>query len=131
MNRVQAVAFAALTAFAGSVHGPALAESKVTPMLKKMLEGVADKEANVVLFDVDPGWVTAHHIHPGELFVYVLEGGLRLEVDGQEAVEYRAGEVFYEVPNIGMVGSNLSTTERAKFIVFQVGEPGKPIMIAQ
>ena len=54
-----------------------------------------------------------------------------MEVDGQEPVEYTAGDAFYELPNLGMVGSNLSTTERAKFIVFQFGEAGQPLMVAQ
>ena len=131
MTRFGRITLSVFAAVGGLAHGPALADSTVTPMLKMMLEGIDNTEANVVLFDVEPGWVTDHHIHPGELFVYVLEGGLRLEVDGQEAAEYSAGEVFYEAANIGMVGSNLSTTERAKFVVFQVGEPGKPLMISQ
>ena len=102
-----------------------------TPVLNTAIEGMPNTEANIVLFDVDPGWKTDHHIHPGQLFVYIMEGGLRLEVDGQEPAEYVAGEGFYELPNIGMVGGNLSATERAKFIVFQFGEAGKPLMVAQ
>lgn len=88
-------------------------------------------EAKILLFDVDPGWKTDHHIYPGQLFVYILEGTLQLDVDGAEPAVYTAGEAFYELPNLGMVGSNLSTTERAKFVVFQFGEAGQPLMIAQ
>jgi quercetin dioxygenase-like cupin family protein len=131
MTQRLVVTCAALVSMAGFAYSPALAENVVMPALKTMLEGMPDTEANVVMFDVDPGWKTDHHIHPGQLFVYVLEGGLRLEVDGKEPEEYRAGEAFYEVPNLGMVGANISTAERAKFIVFQFGEPGKPIMVPQ
>jgi quercetin dioxygenase-like cupin family protein len=125
----------AACAAAGAVLGvamtPAVAETMATPVLNTAIEGMPNTEANIVLFDVDPGWKTDHHIHPGQLFVYIMEGGLRLEVDGQEPAEYVAGEGFYELPNLGMVGGNLSATERAKFIVFQFGEAGKPLMVAQ
>lgn len=109
----------------------AAAETMTTPVLNTTIEGMPNTEANIVLFDVDPGWKTDHHIHPGQLFVYMLEGTLHLEVDGKDPVDYSAGEAFYELPNLGMVGGNLSTTERAKFIVFQFGEAGQPLMVAQ
>lgn len=131
MERRPVAVFAACLVMAGSAFSPALAETMMKPALKTMLAGMPNMEANVVVFDVDPGWKTDHHIHPGQLFVYIMEGGLRLEVDGQETVEYTAGEAFYEMPNIGMTGMNLSTTERAKFVVFQFGDPGKPIMVPQ
>lgn len=86
-------------------------------------------EGLIVLVDVDPGWVAGHHIHPGYLFGYMLEGTLRQEVDGKEPVEYSAGQAFYEPSNVGMIGANASATERAKFIVFQFGEEGKPLMV--
>ncbi len=124
-------ACAAVGAVLGVAKTPAVAETMATPVLNTAIEGMPNTEANIVLFDVDPGWKTDHHIHPGQLFVYIMEGGLRLEVDGQEPAEYVAGEGFYELPNIGMVGGNLSATERAKFIVFQFGEAGKPLMVAQ
>ena len=124
-------ACAAVGAVLGVATTPVAAETMATPVLNTAIQGMPNTEANVVLFDVDPGWKTDHHIHPGQLFVYIMEGGLRLEVDGQEPVEYSAGDAFYEVPNLGMVGSNLSATERAKFIVFQFGEAGQPLMVAQ
>ncbi|MBD3679007.1 MAG: cupin domain-containing protein [Rhodobacteraceae bacterium] len=131
MKLGQAAVFAASVFIAGFIQSPASAENMVNPVLKTMLEEMPNTEANVVVFDVDPGWKTDHHIHPGQLFVYVMEGGLRLDVDGQEPVVYRAGEAFYEVPNLGMIGANVSATERAKFVVFQFGEPGKPLMVPQ
>lgn len=110
---------------------PAVAETVITPVLTTPIEGMPNTEAKVLLFDVDPGWKTDHHIHPGHLFVYILEGGLQLDVDGAQPVAYSAGDAFYELPDHGMVGANLSATERAKFVVFQFGEAGQPLMIAQ
>ena len=123
--------FAAAVIMVGLVHSPAFAETTLKEVLNTMLEEMPNTEGKVVVVDADPGWKTPHHIHPGQLFVYVLEGGLRLEVDGESPVEYKAGEAFYEVPNVGMSGANISTSERAKFVVFQFGEPGKPLMVEQ
>ncbi len=124
-------ACAAVSAILGAALSPAAAETMTTPVLNTVIKGMPDTEANIVVFDIDPGWKTEHHIHPGQLFVYILEGGLRLEIDGRDPVEYSAGEAFYEEPNLGMVGSNVSATERAKFVVFQFGETGQPLMVAQ
>ena len=124
-------ACAAVGAVIGAAMSPAAAETTSTPVLNTVIEGMPNTEANIVLFDIDPGWKTDHHFHPGQLFVYILEGGLRLEIDGRDPVEYSAGEAFYEEPNLGMVGYNLSATERAKFVVFQFGEAGQPLMVAK
>lgn len=129
MTKRITAACAAVALALGAGLAPASAETMTTPALKTMLEGMPDTEANVVTFDVDPGWKTDQHHHPGHLFVYVLEGTLRVDVDGQEPKEFSAGEAFYETPNVSMVGSNASADERAKFIVFQFGEAGKPIMV--
>lgn len=131
MRRHLFTACAAGAAYLAVALVPAAAETAITPVLRTAIQGMPNMEANVVLFDVDPGWKTPYHIHPGQLFVYVLEGTLHLEVDGAEPVDYNAGEAFYELPNLGMTGSNLSTTERAKFVAFQFGEAGQPLMVAQ
>ncbi len=114
----------------GFIAMPAFADTIVTPALKVMIDDMPDTEANLVSFDVDPGWQAGHHIHPGHVFVYVLEGSLHIDVDGEEPVDYGPGDAFYELPNVGMDGGNISTTERTKFIVFQFGEAGKPLMVA-
>jgi quercetin dioxygenase-like cupin family protein len=123
-------ACAAFVASVGFAAFPAFAENMVTPALKTMIEGMPNTEANIVSFDVEPGWVTDHHIHPGHVFVYVIEGALHIDVDGKDPVDYTAGSAFYELPNVGMTGGNLSATDRAKFIVFQFGEAGKQLMVA-
>jgi hypothetical protein len=60
-----------------------LADEEATPLLKQSLEGMDGMEANVVLFNVEPGFETERHIHPGHLFIYVLEGEIEIDVEGQ------------------------------------------------
>lgn len=113
----------ALTAVAG------LGETKLTPVLSTPLKGMEGMEGQVVLIEADPGWETPKHHHPGQLFVYVLEGSLEVAVEGEEPRTIGPGEAVYETPDVPMVGRNASTTEPAKLIVFQVGKAGEPLMV--
>ncbi len=132
MKRKSIALFAAAAALslAGAL-GAAAQESKqtVTMLLNMPLAGIDGKEANVVLFDVDADWNIASHFHPGHIFVYVLEGSIKIEVDGQPEQILAAGEVVYEIPNLNMVASNISSAEGAKILIFQVGDIGEPLTV--
>lgn len=133
MHKLSSIGIIASTLLSAPVlfSNPAVADSETTPVLKQQLQGLDGMEANIVLFNVEPGFETERHIHPGHVFVYVLEGEIEVAVEGEEPVRASAGEAFYELPNKPMVGRNVSSTQGARFIVFQVGEAGKELMIAQ
>lgn len=101
----------------------------VTPLLETPMAGVADKEVNILHISVSPGFVTARHYHPGQLFIYVLDGAVTIEVDGEAPVKLGPGDVFEEPPGRPMVGKNLSSTHGAKLLVVQIGDKGKPLMV--
>ncbi len=128
-----AIAMAAFTSsLAIASQAPAFAESdsNVTKVLTTELEGLPGMEANIVLFEVGPGWSTINHIHPGHVFVYVIEGVVEINVEGRDPSRIEAGDAFHEVPDRPMIATNLSASEGARFVVFQVGEQGKPLMAA-
>ncbi len=102
---------------------------KVTPLLKTPLNGVDGKEVNILHIAVSPGFQTSKHYHPGQLFIYVVEGAVTIELDGQPPVKFGPGDVFEEPPGKLMVGKNLSSTHGARLIVFQIGDKGKPLLI--
>lgn len=105
-------------------------QADTTSILKTTFEDLEGMEANIVRFDVDKDWVTERHIHPGHVFVYVTEGSIEIEVEGQEARTVSAGEAFQEPPDRPMVARTLSS-DGASFIVFQIGPEGEPLMVAQ
>lgn len=105
------------------------AEPVITGLMNMPLSDIAGKDSNVVLFEVGPGWEIANHFHPGHIFIYVLEGSIKVEVDGMEAQIIGAGEVAYEAPDMNMVASNVSSTEGARFVVFTVGDIGEPVTV--
>ena len=125
---ITAIAASVLTSAAALVSTTALGGEKTTPVLKTNLQGMDGMEANIALVEVDPGFQTERHIHTGHVFVYVMEGTVEIDLDGQEPVRVSAGEAVYELPNKAMVGRNASSTEGARFVVFQIGEAGKPLM---
>lgn len=128
---ITAIAASALVSAAALVSTTALGGEKVTPVLKTDLHGMDGMEANVVLFEVDPGFQTERHIHTGHVFIYVLEGTVEIDLDGQDTIRASAGEAVYELPDMPMIGRNASSTEGARFVVFQIGPTGKPLMVPQ
>ncbi len=127
MNRKSLALFAVVVAF--SFVGAQGAAAHVKSLLKTPLTGVAGKEANVVLFDVGPGWKIDNHFHPGHVFVDMIQGSIKIEVEGDPARVIGPGDVLHEFPDRNMVANNISSTKGAKFLVFQVGDIGKPLTV--
>ncbi len=77
--------------------------------------------------DLDPGFVSPRHVHPGEEIVYVLEGTLEYQIEGKPPVTLKAGDVVFipaEAPHsVKNVGSG-SGAELATYVV----EKGKPVV---
>jgi quercetin dioxygenase-like cupin family protein len=98
-----------------------------TILQQKDLDGVAGREVIMYRADVGPAGVAGRHHHPGPELLYVLEGSLILEPEGQPPVTLKAGESSHipakHVHNV----RNASTTGPAKVIVFMVGEKGQAL----
>lgn len=100
----------------------------VKPLLTKDLAGIAGKEAVLLTVEYLPGGASLPHRHDAHVFVYVLEGALVMQVDGQEPKTLGVGETFHENPqDVHRQSRNASATEPAKFLVFIVKDKGKPI----
>ena len=103
-------------------------KAKVTSLVKTSLAGVQGKDVIIKHFELPANYVGGKHWHPGQVFVYVLEGEFTVELD--EGIKtIKAGEVYMETPKVTMRAKNLSTTKPLKIVVFQVGDTGKPMMI--
>ena len=74
-----------------------------------------------------PGGASPPHRHDAQVFVYVLEGELIMQVRGGAKVTLRPGETFYESPDdVHEVSANASKTAPAKFLVFIIKDKGAP-----
>jgi len=99
----------------------------VKPLITEPLSGIPGKEVTVLTVEYLPGGASLPHRHDADVFVYVLEGAVVMQVDGKPQVTVRKGETFRESPtDIHRQSMNASKTEPAKFVVFMVKDQGKP-----
>lgn len=95
--------------------------------MAKELPDFPGKEGMVEIVDFAPGEVSEPHRHNADLFVYVLEGSVVTQVEGEAPKNVNAGEVFYELPtDVHIVSRNASATQTAKLLVFYVKVRGAP-----
>jgi quercetin dioxygenase-like cupin family protein len=100
---------------------------KANPAIKTLIEEpltiAANREARMLTLTVAPGGVSAPHKHPGPVFAYILKGEIENQVDPDQPKTYRAGDFFYEPPlHVHRMLRNLSKTEPAELLIFQMGE---------
>lgn len=129
-TKLLATASIGLAMVLSSATAPA-ADSKdqtvVQSLLTEPLSGIPGKEVTVLTVEYLPGGASMPHRHDADVFVYVLEGAVVMQVDGKEPVTVRKGQTFRENPkDIHRQSANASKTEPAKFLVFMVKDQGKP-----
>jgi quercetin dioxygenase-like cupin family protein len=128
---VPALSAALMAVGAASAHAadaPPPAKAPATPLLlQKDLTGIPNKEGIMLTVQYAPGGTSMPHRHDAHVFVYVLEGSVKMQVDGQPEVTLTAGQTFYEKPSdVHRVSANASTTQPAKLLVFMVKDKDKP-----
>jgi quercetin dioxygenase-like cupin family protein len=110
---------------AGAENAPPSA-SVAQLMMRDLIAGT-DKEVVMLTVTYPPGGASPPHRHDAQVFVYVLEGELTMQVRGSPAVTLRAGQTFYESPDdIHQVSANASNTAPAKFLVVSIKDKAKP-----
>jgi quercetin dioxygenase-like cupin family protein len=105
-------------------------KTTVTPLLSKDLVGMPDQEVTMMTVTLAAGAADSIHRHNAQVFVYVLEGTVLMQVRGQQQVTLHPGETFYEGPeDVHVVGRSASTIEPAKFLAFFVKNKSAPISV--
>jgi quercetin dioxygenase-like cupin family protein len=107
---------------------PASGPAVIQQLLNKELVGVPGRELLMLTVEYLPGGASLPHRHDAQVFVYVLQGAVVMQVAGSPAVTLRKGQTFYEGPNdVHVVSANASKTTPAKILVFIVKDKGKPV----
>lgn len=130
-RRVMQVAAPAVMLTLAAPWADALAaDAKVTPLVAHDLGGLAGKEGLMTLVEYPPGGSTVQHRHDADVFVYVLEGSVVMQVDNDAPVTLGPGQTFHEAPDdLHTVSRNASDTAPAKFLVFFVKNKGAPPLV--
>ena len=98
----------------------------ITLLAARSIPNVPGKRLVSILVEYPPGGASAPHRHDAHVFVYVLEGKLRMQADGQAPVTLAPGETFYESPSdVHRISANASATEPTRFVVFMVKDAGR------
>lgn len=106
-------------------HAPA---PKLANLLRAELEAVEGTEVIVSLVEIPAGTTLPTHYHPGEEFIYVLEGSGFVRLEGEEDIALGAGDVF-KVP-LRKVHTAVTAEHAIKVLVFRVHPEGEPERIA-
>lgn len=86
------------------------------------------REVIQVRVDFAPGAVAGRHTHPGEEIIYVLEGSLEYQVEGNSTVTLKAGEVLF-IPAGTVHSARKVGTMKASELATYVVEKGKPLVV--
>ena len=102
--------------------------TKRTDLLTNNLAGIAGKRVTVYRVEVPPGVSAGKHRHAEDTFVYVLEGTLTLEQEGQGPRALKAGEVFHEVPT-GVYNARNTGSGPLTLLVVSLGDKDQPFSV--
>ena len=104
---------------------PVIADGvKLETLMKTQLEGVDGTEVIVSKVQIPANTSLPKHWHPGEEFVYILEGSVTLWQKDKKSITGRTGEVV-KVP-LEQIHTGITGNEGASLLVFRVHEQGKP-----
>jgi quercetin dioxygenase-like cupin family protein len=77
--------------------------------------------------DLGPEAPLVKHTHPGEEIIYVLEGSLEYQVEGQPTRTYNAGEALTVPAGVVHAVRNVGSGNAAELATYVV-EKGKPLI---
>jgi quercetin dioxygenase-like cupin family protein len=103
----------------------------VQELMVRDLAGVIGKEVRMLSVQYIPGGASLPHRHHAQVFVYVLDGAVRMQIEGAAPVTLGPGETFYEGPDdIHTVSANASQTKPARILVFIIKDKAAPVSTA-
>lgn len=129
MKTTQIIVLAAVIVAMGFALHVVLAQQAGTKRtdLQRHDLSIPGREVVQVRVDLEPGYVSPRHTHPGEEIVYVLEGSLEYEVEGKPPMTLKAGDVLFIPAETIHSAKNVGTDNGAELATYIV-EKGKPLL---
>ena len=127
MTKIGLMLAAALVLGAPVAQAQTPAASISKQVMQKELLAAPDKEVTMSTVEYPPGGASPPHRHDAQVFVYVLEGKVNMQVKGGPLLTLGVGDTFYENPtDIHIVSANASKTEPAKILAVVIKDRGAP-----
>jgi quercetin dioxygenase-like cupin family protein len=110
---------------------PACAQLANLPRTELQRHDLSAPNLEVVQARIDfpPGAFGARHSHPGEEIIYVIEGTIEYQIDGQPPTRVSAGEVLF-VPAGAIHSARNVGDDAASELATYVVEKGRPLIVA-
>ena len=129
MKKTRAIAMVAL--LVASTLGLPVAQAQQPGTKRTDLQqhdlGIPGREVVQARVDIDPGAAFPKHTHPGEEIIYVIEGTIEYEVEGEPPVTLKAGDVLFIPAGTIHAAKNVGSGH-AKELATYVVEKGKPLV---
>ena len=95
------------------------------------LDGFDGKEVRLLTVRYGTGVHTPPHRDPGWQLIYVLEGCVVSQMEGQPSRQYGTGEWWDEPRGQLNLDAGNDGQSTAKILVFYLTEPGRPVLIPE
>lgn len=89
---------------------------------------IAGRETVQARIDIAPGGLAPWHRHPGEEVIYIIEGTLEYQLEGQAPVTLKAGDVLFVPAGIAHMARNRTASNGAELATYIV-EKGKLLLV--
>jgi quercetin dioxygenase-like cupin family protein len=103
---------------------------KAKEVYRNPLTGIEGKEIRITQLEFGPGVVSPPHHHPGDTFVYVIDGELVTEIDDGAAFSAKEGDVFHEPPMSLHKSTKNPGTTPAHAVAIMIIDKDKPSTVA-
>ena len=121
MKKIQLWAGVLLLSLVTAAFGQASSEG----LFQADVADATNREIVVLEVTYPPGSRSSSHRHNAHTIGYVLEGPVKMAVEGGETRTLGPGELFYESPDdVHTVSMNASETEPARILVYFLKEKG-------
>ena len=117
------------TAGFASLHAQQAAPAIKRDVVLKQDMTIPGREVIMAEVELPPGTSEGLHTHPSaELFGFVVDGTIEVEIQGKPAATLKAGDHFYFAPGVVHQNANRSSALAKTYVVF-MAEKGKPLTV--
>lgn len=90
---------------------------------------IAGRETVQARIDIAPGAVAPWHRHPGEEVIYIIEGTLEYQLEGEAPVTLQGGDVLFVPAGVARMERNRTASNGAELATYIV-DKGKPLLVS-
>jgi quercetin dioxygenase-like cupin family protein len=121
-----AAAAIAASGLAQAVEAPKSPAPIASGVMQEPMAGDPSREVVAITVVLPPGASTGRHTHPGDQYIVVQEGEIRVLVESFPPKIFKAGEGFHINPGAVHENQNASSERQARTTEFFIVAKGKP-----